>query len=98
MFHMPTLGDTKRHERTAHMNKLEPGGIPLKIEGVTKIFTGRTGVVEALRPVNVEVQTGEFVCLLGPSGCGKSTLLSIIAGLESPTDGVVLADERIVRG
>jgi NitT/TauT family transport system ATP-binding protein len=98
MFHIPTLGDTKRHERTAHVTKLAPGGIPLKIEGITKIFPGRTGVVEALRPVNVEVQAGEFVCLLGPSGCGKSTLLSIIAGLELATDGVVFADERIVRG
>jgi len=98
MFHMPTLGGTKRHEPIAHMNKLAPGGIPLKIKDVSKIFTGRTGVVEALRPVNVEVQAGEFVCLLGPSGCGKSTLLSIIAGLDSATEGVVLADGRIVRG
>lgn len=98
MFRMPTLGDTKRHEHIASINKLAPGGIPLKIEGVSKIFTGRTGVVEALHPVNVEVQAGEFVCLLGPSGCGKSTLLSIIAGLETATDGVVIADGRIVRG
>src|SRR5438105_2404612 len=98
MFRMPTLSDTKRHERTAHMNKPAPSGIPLKIEGVRKIFTGRTGVVEALLTVNVEVEAGEFVCLLGPSGCGKSTLLSIIAGLESATDGVIFADERIVRG
>jgi len=97
MFQMLTIGGVKRHERTAHINQLTPGGIPLKIEGVSKIFTGRTGVVEALRPVDVEVQAGEFVCLLGPSGCGKSTLLSIIAGLESATDGVVLADGRIVR-
>lgn len=98
MFQMLTIGGAKRHERSAHMNKLAPGGIPLKIEGVSKIFPGRTGVVEALRPVDVEVQAGEFVCLLGPSGCGKSTLLSIIAGLESATEGVVLADGRIVRG
>jgi len=70
----------------------------LKIEGVSKIFPGRTGVVEALRPVDVEVQAGEFVCLLGPSGCGKSTLLSIIAGLESATEGIVLANGQIVRG
>ena len=98
MFHMPTLGDTKRHERTAHVTKLAPGGIPLKIEGVSKIFPGRNGVVEALRPVDVEVQAGEFVCLLGPSGCGKSTLLSIIAGLELATEGIVLANGRIVRG
>ena len=98
MFQMLTIGGAKGHERTTHMNKLAPGGIPLKIEGVSKIFTGRTGGVETLRPVNVEVQAGEFVCLLGPSGCGKSTLLSIIAGLESATEGVVLADGRIVRG
>ena len=98
MFRMPTLGDTKRHERTAHVTKLAPGGIPLKIEGVSKIFPGRNGVVEALRPVDLEVQAGEFVCLLGPSGCGKSTLLSIIAGLESATEGIVLANGQIVRG
>jgi len=98
MFHMLTIGGTKGHARTAHMNKLALGGIPLKIEGVSKIFTGHTGGVEALRPVNVAVQAGEFICLLGPSGCGKSTLLSIIAGLESATEGIVLADGRIVRG
>ena len=98
MFHMLTIGGTKGDARIAHMNKLAPGGIPLKIEGVSKIFTGRTGGVEALRPVNVEVLAGEFICLLGPSGCGKSTLLSIIAGLESATEGIVLADGRIVRG
>jgi len=98
MFHMLTLGGMKRHERVTHMRKLTPGGIPLKIEEVSKIFTGRAGVVEALRPVSIEVQAGEFVCLLGPSGCGKSTLLSIIAGLESATGGIVLANERIVRG
>src|ERR1700687_1222540 len=98
MFQMLTIGGAKRHERTAHINQLTPGGIPLKIEGVSKIFPGRTGVVEALRPVDVEVRAGEFVCLLGPSGCGKSTLLSIIAGLESATEGGVLANARIVRG
>ena len=45
MFQMLTIGGVKRHERTAHMNPLTPGGIPLKIEGVSKIFPGRTGVV-----------------------------------------------------
>src|SRR6266849_2790967 len=75
-----------------------PGGIPLQIENVTKVFTGRAGTVEALQPVNLDVEAGEFVCLLGPSGCGKSTLLSIIAGLETPTSGAVFADGRKVRG
>jgi NitT/TauT family transport system ATP-binding protein len=98
MFHQLTLGGVQRPERTANTNQLTPGGISLKIEGVSKIFPGRAGVIEALRPVDVDVAAGEFVCLLGPSGCGKSTLLSIIAGLESPSDGLVSADGRIVRG
>ena len=45
MFHMLTIGGAKRHERTANPDQLTPGGIPLKIEGVSKIFPGRTGVV-----------------------------------------------------
>jgi NitT/TauT family transport system ATP-binding protein len=72
--------------------------MPLKIEGVTKTFAGRAGPVEALRPVDVDVAAGEFVCLLGPSGCGKSTLLSIIAGLESASSGSIWADGRRVQG
>jgi len=98
MFHLLTLGDTRRFERAGANDQPAPGGIPLKIEGVSKTFPGRSGDVEALRPVDVEVAVGEFVCLLGPSGCGKSTLLSIIAGLEQPSNGVVLADGRKVRG
>ena len=85
-------------QRTNSSDLPAPGGIPLKIEGVTKTFPGRAGVVEALRPVDVDVAAGEFVCLLGPSGCGKSTLLSIIAGLESATSGTIWADGRKVHG
>ncbi len=95
MFHQLTLGGV---QRTANNDQPTPGGIPLKIEGVSKIFPGRAGAIEALRPVDVDVAPGEFVCLLGPSGCGKSTLLGIIAGLESPGGGSILADGRIVRG
>ena len=76
----------------------QPSGIPLRIDGVSKTFSGRTQTVEALLAVNLEVAAGEFVCLLGPSGCGKSTLLSVIAGLETATTGTVWANEREVRG
>ncbi|MBE3561536.1 MAG: ABC transporter ATP-binding protein [Ktedonobacteraceae bacterium] len=75
-----------------------PGGISLKVAGVSKTFAGRGRQVEALRPVDLEVAAGEFVCLVGPSGCGKSTLLSIIAGLESASSGTVWAGERQVSG
>jgi NitT/TauT family transport system ATP-binding protein len=98
MFHQLALGSALGLERSMRSEQLTPGGIPLKIQGVSKIFPGRAGAIEALRPVDIDVATGEFVCLLGPSGCGKSTLLSIIAGLEPPSGGTVLADGRIVRG
>jgi NitT/TauT family transport system ATP-binding protein len=93
-----TLGGVSHIERTSGNGQSIPGGIPMQIEGVSKIFSGRAGVVEALRPVDMDVTAGEFVCLLGPSGCGKSTLLSIIAGLEPPSGGTVLADGRKVQG
>jgi NitT/TauT family transport system ATP-binding protein len=98
MFHQLTLGGAQHTERAMGNGQTKPGGIPLKIEDITKTFNGRAGIVEALHPVDVDVEAGEFVCLLGPSGCGKSTLLSIIAGLEIPTSGAVFADGRKVRG
>lgn len=96
MFFASILSDAPSIER-AEKKELQAGGIPLKIEGVSKTFSGRAGFVEALRPVDVEVAAGEFVCLLGPSGCGKSTLLSIIAGLEPPSSGSVFADGEKIR-
>jgi NitT/TauT family transport system ATP-binding protein len=41
---------------------------------------------------------GEFVCVLGPSGCGKTTLLRIIAGLEEPTGGTILLNNKEITG
>jgi NitT/TauT family transport system ATP-binding protein len=70
----------------------------LAIENVSKTFQSASGSVLALDQVSVSVAEGEFVCLVGASGCGKSTLLNIIAGLEKPDSGAVLADGKPVRG
>ncbi len=48
----------------------------------------------ALRDVNFEVLDNDFVCIVGPSGCGKSTLLRMIAGLDFPTGGHLMIDNR----
>jgi NitT/TauT family transport system ATP-binding protein len=52
----------------------------------------------ALDRINLEVKTGEFLCIVGPSGCGKSTLLHLIAGLHQPTSGQVLVDSNPIQG
>src|SRR3954447_4718083 len=70
----------------------------LAIEHVSKSFTTSSGRVQALEDVSLSVGEGEFVCLVGASGCGKSTLLNIIAGLEKPDTGVVLADGKPISG
>ncbi|HEX6686959.1 MAG TPA: ABC transporter ATP-binding protein [Candidatus Limnocylindrales bacterium] len=55
-----------------------------------------SGKVRAVDGVDLATKEGEYLVLLGPSGCGKTTLLRTIAGLEHPTEGDVVIDERIV--
>lgn len=59
----------------------------LRIRNIDKQFKTKSGLVSALENINLDVQPGEFVCLVGPSGCGKSTLLNIMAGLEKQDSG-----------
>jgi NitT/TauT family transport system ATP-binding protein len=65
--------------------------MPTKIiaQDVDKVYETPHGFIRALRHFNLQVETGEFVCIVGPSGCGKSTFLRILAGLEDKTGGVV---------
>ncbi|MGH3691416.1 MAG: ABC transporter ATP-binding protein [Microbacterium sp.] len=58
------------------------GRTDIALARVAKTFPDGT---EALEPISLEVERGEFVALVGPSGCGKSTLLRIIAGLTPPS-------------
>jgi NitT/TauT family transport system ATP-binding protein len=63
----------------------------ISCERVRKIYGQGASAFEAVNAATFSVEKGEFVSLLGPSGCGKSTLLMMIAGLESVSDGRVLA-------
>jgi multiple sugar transport system ATP-binding protein len=62
------------------------------IKGLTKRF----GKVEALKDVSLEANDKEFLVLLGPSGCGKTTLLRCLAGLETPDEGQIFIDDKLV--
>ena len=58
----------------------------------------RYGPNIAVENVTLDVAPGEIMCLLGPSGCGKTTLLRLTAGVERPTAGRILIDNRVVAG
>ncbi|HPH03502.1 MAG TPA: ABC transporter ATP-binding protein [Spirochaetota bacterium] len=68
------------------------------LRGVSKSFSSRRGRVSALSGVDLEVQDGEFLCILGPSGCGKSSLLNIMAGLDREYQGQALANGKLIAG
>jgi multiple sugar transport system ATP-binding protein len=63
------------------------------LEQVSKVYPGGA---RALAACDLGIDDGELMVLVGPSGCGKSTLLRLIAGLETPTSGVIRFDGRVV--
>ena len=65
----------------------------LQIDSVSKSYPTPTGIYPVLDGIDLNVQKGEFVCVIGHSGCGKSTLLNMVAGFLEPTDGEVRLEE-----
>jgi putative ABC transport system ATP-binding protein len=65
----------------------------VRLSEVTKIFKMGDNTVEALKGVNLAIQTGEYLSIMGPSGSGKSTLFNMIGALDKPTSGRVFIDE-----
>ncbi|MCJ2085163.1 ABC transporter ATP-binding protein [Methylobacterium sp. E-005] len=66
----------------------------LSLDGLTKSY----GTHRAVDAVTLDLQPGEFFCLLGPSGCGKSTLLRMIAGFERPSAGRIQLGDQDLTG
>jgi NitT/TauT family transport system ATP-binding protein len=71
----------------------------ITLRDVTKTFLGQNGRKSvAVSHLSLELNRGEFFCLLGPSGCGKTTVLSMVAGFDSPTEGEILLEGKPVSG
>jgi nitrate/nitrite transport system ATP-binding protein len=66
----------------------------ISIEGISRRYE-KTAVFENLW---LSMQKGEFVCVIGHSGCGKTTVLNVLAGLDRPSDGVIVVDNQEITG
>ena len=66
----------------------------LRTEGLKKYYGKDENLVRALDGVNLEINKGEFVAIVGTSGSGKSTLLHMLGGLDRPSEGKVIVDDK----
>ena len=64
----------------------------IRLEQVSKVYHRGSEAIQALKNLNLLIESGEFIAITGKSGCGKSTLLHIIGGLEAPSAGHVFLD------
>ncbi|MFV0503987.1 MAG: ABC transporter ATP-binding protein [Lachnospirales bacterium] len=70
----------------------------ISLKKVSKTFEENGHENNVIKEINLDVNKNEFVVLFGPGQCGKTTLINLIAGLEKPTTGDVIVDEKKVTG
>ena len=80
---------------------LDESSLPLmhpliQLRGVTKTYQSQSREVQAVKGVDLDVARGEFLVLIGRSGCGKSTLLNLLGGMDKPSAGRVVVDDKNV--
>jgi len=68
----------------------------IHLDGVSKVYETKGGLVEACADVNLEIGQSEFVAIVGPSGCGKTTILKMVAGLVPYSSGTITMGGRVV--
>lgn len=76
------------------LSKLTYGPEIVNISEVSKSYKLGKKKVEALKNVSISIKEGEFIALTGPSGSGKSTLMQIIGGLDKPSEGTVVVNNK----
>ncbi|GAB6171879.1 ATP-binding cassette domain-containing protein [Paradesulfitobacterium aromaticivorans] len=77
-------------------NELQEVKPLLELKGLSKSFYVDKRKLTVLEKIDLQVNKGDFLCIVGPSGCGKSTLLGLIAGFEQPDSGQIMLDGQEV--
>jgi putative ABC transport system ATP-binding protein len=70
----------------------------IRLQSLTKIYDTPAGAFPALRNIDLEVNTGEFVAIVGKSGSGKSTLLNMVGGIDRPSSGSLTVGGAAIHG
>lgn len=73
------------------------GNMMIDLHGVTKAYETAAGPFWALKGIDLQLATGEFVAVVGKSGSGKSTLINMFTGIDHPTEGDVVVAETVLR-
>lgn len=88
-----TVQDTTGSPLEAHVASSK-----ILAEHIDKVYISGKKQTVAIEDASIDIQDNDFVCIVGPSGCGKSTLLRMLAGLDFPTSGKIIVNDRTVTG
>src|SRR3954453_9940972 len=92
---MPLASSSLRRAPAVVAEAAVGGECLVRIAGLEKIYRTKDGNdIHALRDINLEIRTAEFISIVGPSGCGKTTLLKILAGILDRSSGAVTMQGR----
>ncbi|MBJ47209.1 MAG: macrolide ABC transporter ATP-binding protein [Euryarchaeota archaeon] len=72
--------------------------VALSCQGLWKVYEMGDEKVQAVRGIDLEINSGEMVAIMGPSGCGKTTLLNILSGIDDPSAGQVMVSGKPLFG
>ena len=72
--------------------------VALSCQGLWKVYEMGDEKVQAVRGIDLEINSGEMVAIMGPSGCGKTTLLNVLSGIDEPNSGTVMINGENLYG